>query len=175
MRPILEDGTHFEDAYRRLAPRAQAVAERVLHDRAAAEDVAQEVFMELWRRPSAYRPERGSLSSYVSMLARSRALDRLRTRAAVTAANERALRQSPPHGRDPDAPIDLVLHRERRRQLLGALAHLPEDQRETLLLAFGLGLSTREVAEVVRVPHGTAKSRMRLGLRKARTALGVAA
>lgn len=175
MRQLLADGTHFEDAYRQLAPRARVVAERVLHDRAAAEDIAQEVFMELWRRPSAYSPARGSLSSYISMVARSRALDRLRTRAAVTAANERSLRQSPALGREPDAPIDLVLHRERRRQLLGALEHLPEDQRETLLLAFGLGLSTREVAEVVQVPHGTAKSRMRLGLIKARSALGVAA
>src|SRR5688500_3847313 len=86
----LRDPLQFNDAYRRLAPVALASANRVLRDEAAAEDVVQDVFMLLWLRPSAYDPARGSLPSYISMLSRSRALDRWRTRHAREAAVERS-------------------------------------------------------------------------------------
>ena len=169
----MADGTDFDDAYRQLAPRAHVIADRVLRDPAAAEDVVQEVFEELWRKPHAFNPSRGSLSSYVMMLTRSRAVDRLRTRNAVSSAYERSEREN--GNRVHDSAADVVLLRERRRQVLSAMEHLPRDQREALLLAFWGGLSTREVAEVVRVPAGTAKSRVRLGLNKARSALAQAA
>ncbi len=83
------DPREFSETYRRLAPVAVRAAERVLHDRAAAEDVAQDVFARLWERPQAYDPARGSLASYVAMVARSRALDRWRSRQAADAAAER--------------------------------------------------------------------------------------
>lgn len=176
MRHLLADGTTFDDAYRQLAPRARIVASRVLRDEAAAEDVVQEVFEGLWRRPASYDPGRGSLSSYLMMVTRSRAVDRLRTRNAVAAAIDRSGRaEASTATAAQDSAADVVLLRERRRQVLHALEHLPPDQREALLLAYGLGLSTREVAEVVRVPAGTAKSRVRLGLSKARVALADAA
>lgn len=174
MRHLLADGTTFDDAYRQLAPRARIVAARVLHDEAAAQDVVQEVFEGLWRRPASYDSTRGSLASYVMMVTRSRAVDRLRTRNAVASAIDRSGRAEAPTAAQ-DSAADVVLLRERRRQVLSALDHLPHDQREALLLAYGLGLSTREVAEVVRVPAGTAKSRVRLGLSKARVALADAA
>jgi RNA polymerase sigma-70 factor (ECF subfamily) len=82
--PDLRDPIQFNDAYRRLAPIALASAKRVLRDEAAAEDVVQDVFMQLWLKPSLYDPARGSLNSYVPMLARSRALDRWRTRGRGT-------------------------------------------------------------------------------------------
>src|SRR3954454_22522904 len=78
----LRDPLQFNDAYRRLAPIALASANRVLRDEAAAEDVVQDVFMQLWLKPSTFDPSRGSLTSYVSMLARSRALDRWRSKTA---------------------------------------------------------------------------------------------
>src|SRR3954468_7762007 len=90
----LRDPIQFNDAYRRLAPIALASANRVLRDEAAAEDVVQDVFMQLWLRPSSFDAARGSLSSYVSMLARSRALDRWRTRSARDAAVERSKEQA---------------------------------------------------------------------------------
>src|SRR3954447_17673575 len=88
--PNLRDPNQFNDAYRRLAPLALASANRVLRDEAAAEDVVQDVFVQLWIRPESYNPARGSLASYVSMLARSRALDRWRSRSARQSAADRA-------------------------------------------------------------------------------------
>ena len=78
MSPNLKDPRQFDDAYRQLAPQAIAAANRVLRDEAAAEDVVQDVFMQLWLRPGSYDARRGPLSAYVTMLARSRALDRWR-------------------------------------------------------------------------------------------------
>jgi RNA polymerase sigma-70 factor (ECF subfamily) len=171
----LRDPVQFNAAYRRLFPGAMKTANGVLRDEAAAEDVVQDVFMQLWLRPSLYDPARGSLASYVSMLTRSRALDRWRTRGVRDTAVERAGRQdlvlSPP-AEDAAEP---VIRRERTRTLLGALTELPSDQREALLLAYGRGLTAREIADVKRVPLGTAKGRVRLGLDKARANLRAAA
>ena len=86
----LRDPSQFDQAYQRLAPIAFAAANRVLRDAAAAEDVVQDVFMQLWLRPAAYDPARGALSRYVSLLARSRATDRWRSRSARDAAVERS-------------------------------------------------------------------------------------
>src|SRR3954449_7538911 len=86
----LHDLRKFSENYRKLAPLALASANRVLRDEAAAEDVVQDVFVQLWLRPDSYDPARGSLASYVSMLARSRALDRWRSQSAREHAVERA-------------------------------------------------------------------------------------
>jgi RNA polymerase sigma-70 factor (ECF subfamily) len=171
----LRDPIQFNDAYRRLAPIALASAKRVLRDEAAAEDVVQDVFMQLWLKPSIYDPKRGSLNSYVSMLARSRALDRWRTRGAREAAVDRATQQERVLERPAESAAEPVIRRERSLTLLGALGDLPSDQREAVLLAYGRGLTAQEIARVKRVPLGTAKSRVRLGLRKARATLQTAA
>src|SRR3954453_13144186 len=94
--PDLRDPIQFNAAYRRLAPIALASAKRVLRDEAAAEDVVQDVFMQLWLKPSLFDPARGSLNSYISMMARSRASDRWRTRGARGPAVDRATPQE--HG-----------------------------------------------------------------------------
>jgi RNA polymerase sigma-70 factor (ECF subfamily) len=169
------DPARFHDAYHRLRPLALAAATRVLHDEVAAEDVVQEVFLDLWRRPRSYDPSRGSLRHYVTMLARSRAVDRWRTRSVRDAAIARMAQEAPPEvalGESADEP---AIRRERSHRLLGALEELPSEQREALLLAYGRGLTSHEIARVARVPLGTAKSRVRLGLEKARAQLGVAA
>ena len=163
------DPLQFNEAYRLLAPIAFTAANRVLRDAAAAEDVVQDVFMQLWLRPSAYDPARGGLSRYVSLLARSRAMDRWRSRSAREAAigvlgpgraapaprgaGERRGARHPPRALDPGAQ--------------GARA-APDDQREAVLLAYGRGLTAREITRAARVPLGTAKSRVRLRLEKAR-------
>ena len=167
----LRDPTQFNDAYRRLAPRALAAANQVLRDEAAAEDVVQDVFMQLWLKPAAFDPARGSLASYVTMMARSRALDRWRTRSARDAAVERSAEQVRVELSDQESAVEPVIRRERSRRLLGALEGLPGDQRDALLLAYGRGLTAHEIATVTGIPLGTAKSRVRLGLRKARETL----
>jgi len=166
--PDLRDIRQFNEAYRRLAPLALASANRVLRDEAAAEDVVQDVFVQLWIRPDSYNADRGSLASYVSMLARSRALDRWRSRSARQSAVDRAEEEARVITEPSESAVEPVIRRETSNALLGVLDGLPGDQRDALLLAYGRGLTAQEIARVRSVPLGTAKSRVRLGLRKAR-------
>jgi len=171
----LRDPLQFDEAFRRLMPAAVAAAARVLRDEAAAEDVAQEVFVRLWINPAAYDPRRGPLSRYVTMLAHSRALDRWRSRSVRESAVERSAQELPPEPGTQASAAEPVIRREGSLRLLGALEELPQDQREAVLLAYGRGLTAGEIARAVDVPLGTAKSRVRLGLEKAREQLEAAA
>ena len=166
----------FSDAYRTHRPRAFASAFRVLGDAAAAEDVVQDVFLTLWSNPRQFDPRRGSLPGYVAMMARSRAVDRMRSLAAGRAATERLgyRDEERASGRE-DAASDLAIRRDETERALRAMGDLPASQREAVLLAFGRGLSASEIAATSGVPLGTAKSRLRLGLEKAHGALSSAA
>lgn len=175
MDAALNNPADFNRAYHRHAPAMLAAADRVLRDKSAAEDVVQDVFMHLWRKPKAFDAGRGSLSSYLTMMARSRALDRWRTRAAREAAVERSAAQVRLERPVSEDAADPVLRKDGERRLLRALDELPGDQREAVLLAFGKGLTAREIASAAEIPLGTAKSRVRLGLQKARTELAAAA
>jgi RNA polymerase sigma-70 factor (ECF subfamily) len=136
----------------------------------------QDVFMQLWLNPSAYDPQRGSLKSYVSLLARSRALDRWRTRSAREHAVERSAEESRVlNGQPAESAAEPVIRRERSLKLLETLGELPTDQRDAVLLAYGRGLTAQEIARATDIPLGTAKSRLRLGLRKARETYKAAA
>ena len=171
----LRDPLQFDAAYRRLAPVALRAANRVLRDESAAEDVVQDVFMQLWLKPAAFDPKRSSLSSYVTMMARSRAVDRWRTRVARDAATERAEHEARSERSELESAAEPVLRRERSTRLLTALDELPGEQRDVVLLAYGRGLTAQEIALVTEIPLGTAKSRLRLGLRRARQCLEEAA
>lgn len=167
----LRDPQQFDRAYHEHAAAMLASANRVLRDDAAAEDVVHDVFMHLWRKPGAFDPARGNLRSYLTMMAHSRALDRWRTRAARDAAVERTKEQIRPESVIGEDAAESVLRRDGRRRILHALGGLPGEQREAILLAFGKGLTAREIATAAGVPLGTVKSRVRLGLAKARTEL----
>ncbi|MGE5635679.1 MAG: RNA polymerase sigma factor [Nocardioidaceae bacterium] len=171
----LRDPIQFDRAYRHHHSAMLATAERVLRDAGAAEDVVQDVFVHLWRHPDSYDERRGALRAYLTMLTRSRALDRYRSRAVRDAALERSARASDPGSDVHEDAAQPVIRREGRRQVLRALGTLPEDQREAVLLAFGRELTAREIAATSGVPLGTAKSRVRLGLQKARGALAAGA
>lgn len=136
-----------------------------LHDPASAEDVHQEVFLEVWRRASAYDPERGSLGTWIMLIARSRAIDHLRKRVpepldpqgpAGTALSERE---------DPETAPDLLVERWAMAVLV---ARLPEDQARILRMRFHEGLSQTEIAERTGIPLGTVKTYMVRGLRRLR-------
>jgi len=175
MKNELHDPASFDRAYRRLYPVALASAKRVMRDEGAAEDVVQDVFTSLWLRPDAYNPTRGSLSRYVAMLSHSRALDRWRSRAARDAAVDRSVQEVKLQPVAAESAAEPVIRRERSTRLLRALDDLPGDQREAVLLAYGRGLTAQEIARAAEVPLGTAKSRVRLGLQKARVELEAAA
>lgn len=167
----LRNPHQFDSAYRTHAPAAFAAAQGVLRDTAAAEDVVQDVFVHLWRSPSAFDPARGSLRGYVTMLARSRALDRWRSRSVREDAVSRSAHEHTPGSDGAESAAEPVIRRERARHLLHALEELPGAQRQAVLLAFGRGLTAREIARMTDVPVGTAKSRVRLGLRRAEAVL----
>jgi RNA polymerase sigma-70 factor (ECF subfamily) len=151
-----------------------AVATRVLRDSAAAEDLVQDVLLQLWVRPASFDASRASLRPYLLMLTRSRALDRWRSRAAHAAATERAAHEAYAQPNVASSAADIVVRRDTARQLTSVLGELPHPQREALLLAYGRGLTAQEVASAVGVPLGTAKSRLRLALRRARVELAAA-
>jgi RNA polymerase sigma-70 factor, ECF subfamily len=165
------DIDEFSKAYTAHRPRALSSAMRVLGDQAAAEDVVQDVFLAIWRDPKLFDPARGSLAGYVAMMARSRAVDRVRSLTSARGAVERlGVRDEERPGVE-DGPGEVAARHEERGRVLEAVAKLPARQREAVLLAFGRGLSAAEIAAASGVPLGTAKSRLRLGLQKTRDAV----
>jgi RNA polymerase sigma-70 factor (ECF subfamily) len=149
------------ELYERYAPLVRGVAARLVRDPAAAEDVVQEVFVQVWTRPEAYDPGAGPLPGWLAMLARRRAVDAVRRAARQRRrAEARAGLVAAP---DPaEAAVDAVL----TDRLRAAVRALPEPQRVAVLLAYAGGLTGREIAARLGIPEGTAKSRLRLGLRR---------
>jgi RNA polymerase sigma-70 factor, ECF subfamily len=142
----------------------------VLGDPARAQDVVQEVFLRLWRRPEAFDMRRGELGPYLRVMARSRALDVHREhRATERIADRLRLR-----GERSEAAPDPRLAPE-REDLRVALRGLPDGQREAVVLTYFAGLTAEEVARHAGVPLGTAKSRVRLGVIRLRAAYAQAA
>jgi len=166
----LSDPDAFRRVYQQHHDELVTVAWRVLRDEAAAEDVVQDVFLALWTSPANFDPRRGTLRSYLRMVVKHRSLDRWRSRLVSTAAVERAKTEATA-AQAGDSAADTVIRRETARAVRAAVDGLPEAQREAILLAYGSGLSTPEVATVTGAPLGTTKSRVRLGLTAARKAL----
>jgi RNA polymerase sigma-70 factor, ECF subfamily len=170
----LPSHTGFSAAYREHRQLAFSAALRVLGDPAAAEDVVQDVFTALWRDPSKYDSRRGGLPGYVAMMARSRAVDRMRSRNAGAAAVERLRARDTDRGVAEDSAPERAVWRDEAGRVLAEVGSLPPPQRDAMLLAFGRGMTTAEIARAAGVPLGTAKSRLRLGLQRIRAALAAA-
>jgi RNA polymerase sigma-70 factor (ECF subfamily) len=170
-REELVDSDSFRSAYLRHHDALVSIAWRVLRDNAAAEDVVQDVFLELWTSRSSFDARRGTLPAYLRMMVRSRALDRWRSRAVAVGAMERAKAEAAVRPLAGDSAAEPLIRKETARAVRAAVDTLPGPQRQAILLAYGRGLSTPEVATVTGTPLGTAKSRVRLGLAGARKAL----
>lgn len=157
------------DAYRQLfhrfAPQLIAICHRMLHDLDEAEDVVAEVFFEIWNKVDRYDSSRSSPRSYLVLLTRSRAIDRLRSLAAQRRV-ETSMEADSTRLQDenPFEPADAVLATERRQLVNQALRELSDPQRVSLHLAFFEGLSHREISEKLDLPLGTVKSHIRKGL-----------
>jgi RNA polymerase sigma-70 factor (ECF subfamily) len=145
-------------------PAVYGAARRVLGDSGAAQDVVQDVFVELWRQPGRYDPAAGALRTYLTVLARRRAVDVLRSELRRAARQERHHRLAP--GPDEPTPCEAVVSAEAAGVVRDAVQLLPPDQRRVIELAYFQGLSYREVALAAGIPEGTAKSRLRLALAK---------
>jgi RNA polymerase sigma-70 factor (ECF subfamily) len=138
---------------------------RALRDRGAAEDVQQQVFLEVWQRGASYDPHRSAIATWVMTIARSRAIDHLRRRTP----EPRDPLSSPTFGGGSDDAAIGELHD--RWWLAAVLAELPEEEAEPLRLRFGHGLTQAEIASALDLPIGTVKSRMARALGRLRPLL----
>jgi RNA polymerase sigma-70 factor (ECF subfamily) len=163
------DDRALGEAFDQLGPAVYGAALRVLGEWTAAQDVAQDVFVELWSHPDRYDPAFGSLRTYLTVLARRRAIDVVRSELRRIARQERNHRLTPHAGIA--SPSDEVEAAEAAGVVRAAVRLLPDSQREVVELAYFSGLSYREVALAVGIPEGTAKSRLRLALAKLETVL----
>jgi len=157
------DEQAMEEIYARYSSIVYSVSLRVLGDTAAAEDVLQEVFMQLWRNPAVFDANRGSLPAWLAVIARNRSIDVLRKRKAETDVAEVIV----------FVEQDLASHAEGSRALekiRGALGSMPGPQRIALEMAFFEGLTHSEIAEKTGEPLGTVKTRIRAGLLSLRKA-----
>lgn len=166
------DEAAFERLYPMVAGPVLGIVRRVVRDTAQTEEVAQEVLVELWRTAPRFDPARGSALTWALTLAHRRAVDRVRSAQARTDREERFGAES--GAREFDEVAETVttnLEREQVRRCLGSLTTL---QRESVVLAYYGGRTYNEVAELLRAPLGTIKTRLRDGLIRLRDCLGVA-
>ncbi|MEU0489710.1 ECF RNA polymerase sigma factor SigK [Nocardiopsis sp. NPDC006139] len=172
-RVALGDLEAFEEVYRELSGPVFGVARRVLVDTAQAEEVCQEVFLEVWRTGSRHDPELGSVAAWVCTIAHRRAVDRVRSEQAASDRLSAAGRLEPgatPH----DAVPEQVENRLEQEKVRRCLRRLTEGQREAVRLTYYTGYTQRQAADLLRVPLTTVKGRLRDGLIKLRDCLGVA-
>jgi RNA polymerase sigma-70 factor, ECF subfamily len=150
--------------YDRYSPVVYAVALRVLGEAAAAEDVLQEIFMQLWRNPASFDASRGNLAPWLAVIARNRALDILRKRRPQSEISETVV----------SVEIDLAAGADRKRvaeKVRATMQQMPAPQRSALEMAYFEGYSHSEISQKTGEPLGTIKTRIRTGLIMLRRAL----
>ena len=148
-----------------------SLALEVLGDRWEAEEVIQDVFAYIWKKPEAYSPEKGKFSSWLLVITRNRSIDRLRSRKRKVVHGEpiEALSNRQDHS-SRDGAEQAVLADE-RENIKNAFAQLPADQKEVLELNYFKGLNHQEISDLLKLSLGTVKSRIRLGMEKLRRIL----
>jgi RNA polymerase sigma-70 factor (ECF subfamily) len=154
------DHTALGEVYGRYAGLVNGLALRILRNTAEAEEVVQEVFVQIWRQAVRFEPGRGSVEAWICTIARSRALDRLRRRASRREEPEDVA----PGGADTPRTVEALAVRK-------ALDSLSEDQRKALELAYYEGLTQSEIAERLGEPLGTVKTRIRTAMMRLRDVL----
>ena len=159
---IRKDPDALRAAVDRYGARVHGIVRRVLVDEALSEDVTQETFLALWSAPDRFDPRRGGLASYLCTMARNKAIDQVRKEERVR--RNSAILELPA---EPSIESDA----DDRRLILDAIASLSYLQREALFLAYFRGFTYREVASFLKVPEGTAKTRLRDALRALRLSM----
>ena len=151
------DQNAMASLYDRYSPVVYSVALRVLGDTGAAEDIQQDVFMQLWRNPGAFDASRGNLGAWLAVITRNRAIDALRKRRPETDAEDVVLSVMP----------DMAGEADRSRvaeKVRGVLVAMPASQRSALEMAYFEGMTHTEIAAKTGEPLGTIKTRIRAGL-----------
>lgn len=148
------------------------LARRVVLDEQLAGEITQDVFVALWQRPDAVDLDRGSLRTYLGVVTHRRAVDAVRRATRRARAEQASIDVRPLEERVDDDVAGADARAWCRDHLLAALDQLPDDQRAAVVLAYFEGNSYREVARLLGIPEGTAKSRIRLGLARVRSLVG---
>lgn len=156
-----------QDALAELCRRAGSLVDstvwRILHNREAAEEAAQDVYLQIWQKAASFDPSRGNPCAWIVMLARSRAIDHLRREKQFETLDAEGALQSLPAAEDPEAES---LRSEVRGWIASALKRLSPEQRTVIEHAYFGGLSHREIASRLRIPLGTIKTRIRSAVRR---------
>jgi RNA polymerase sigma-70 factor (ECF subfamily) len=160
----------LSELYDRYSPILLGLARRIMSNAADAEEVLQEVFVHVWNRGGLYDPGRSSVSTWLVLITRSRAIDRLRSRKVVERTHEAAQMENSGAYTSPEGDLNVFMQ-ERRGRVKEELAKLPPEQRQVLDLAFYGGLSQTEIASRTEIPLGTVKTRTLLAMKKLRNAL----
>lgn len=165
------DETALAALYDRYAGLVYGLARRVTRDAYLAQDITQEVFTYLWELPDRVDLSRGTLRSYLAVVAHRRAVDEVRRSERRTRVETTKFVVEVEDGPEPEV-VQAAAHEWCRRQIADVLAQLPEEQRRAVSLAYYDGQTYSQVARTLGIPEGTAKSRLRLGLGRLRVLLG---
>lgn len=166
------DQTALASLYDQSASLVYGIAVKMLGDLSDAEEVTIDVYHQVWRAAKSYDSSRGSVTSWLVTMARSRAIDRLRSRTNRSRTEQLAGTRSADLPSIAAGPDETTLAEQRRKRILSAMAVLSPEQREAIELAFFSGLTHAELAERFKQPLGTVKTRIRLGMMKLREQLG---
>jgi RNA polymerase sigma-70 factor, ECF subfamily len=160
------DAEAFATLYDRHSRAAFSLAYRMMGERQASEDLAQDAFLKVWRGASSYRAERGSVRTWILSIVHNRGIDQLRSHASRRRTQDK-IEASAPRSQPSEAFAE-TWRNSQRDQVREALNTLPPEQLKILELAYFSGYTHVEIAELLRLPLGTVKGRMRLGLKKIR-------
>ena len=164
-----QDVGALESLYDRYGKVAYSLAYRIVGERGVAEDVVQDAFLSVWRQAKSYRPERGSAKTWLMAIVRNRSIDKLRSHAS--GGNPVPIDEVPEaFGAEP-GPWQQVWDELRGATVRDALERLPVEQKKSIELAYFSGYSQSEIADLMGVPLGTVKGRMRIGLQKLKAML----
>jgi RNA polymerase sigma-70 factor, ECF subfamily len=160
------DADAFATLYDRHSRAAFSLAYRMMGERQAAEDLAQDAFLKVWRSASSYRAERGSVRTWILSIVHNRGIDQIRSQASRRRTQDK-IEASTPRSQ-PSEAFAQTWRNSQRDQIREALDTLPPEQLKILELAYFSGYTHVEISELLRLPLGTVKGRMRLGLKKIR-------
>ena len=164
------DAEAFATLYDRHSRPAYSLAYRMMGERQAAEDLAQDAFLKVWRSAASYRANRGSVRTWLLSIVHNRGIDQLRSHASRRRTQEKIEASAPKS--QPSEAFAESWRNSQREQVREALSTLPKEQLKTLELAYFSGYAHVEIAEPLDVPLGTVKGRMRLGLKKIKDYFG---
>jgi RNA polymerase sigma-70 factor (ECF subfamily) len=160
------DSGAFAGLYDRHGRAAYSLAYRMAGERQAAEDLVQEAFLDVWRAAGSYRAERGSVRTWVLTIVHNRGIDQIRSAASRRRVQDRV--EATASLSQPSEAFSEAWRNSQRSQVRKALKDLPSEQLQVLELAYFSGYTHTEIADLLDLPLGTVKGRMRLGLKKIR-------